>query len=473
MLFNTVQFGLFFLIVYGLYLVLPHRWQNRMLLVASYVFYGTWDWRFLSLIALSTVIDYGCGIGIQNSSSSRKRRGFLLLSMASNLGILGFFKYYNFFTESLAALLADFGLHASLGTLHIVLPVGISFYTFQTMSYTIDIYRREMEPCRNFWDFALFVSFFPQLVAGPIERASRLVPQVTSPRTITRDQIAQGIFLTVWGLYKKVVIADNLSLTVDRLFSASDPGSAGVVIAVVFFAFQIYCDFSGYSDIARGIAKLMGFELMLNFDLPYVARSPQEFWRRWHISLSTWLRDYLYIPLGGNRKGPIRTYVNLCLTMVLGGLWHGAGWTFVLWGAYHGSLLMVHRFLDRRKLLPTMRDGAVWHNRALWTAQWAVMSVLTLGGWLIFRAESVGQVFSMLGSLGTLPSVAVLAAGAAKLALYAWPLLLVQFAQWHTEDLLIVTRAPVWVQTSFYLCCFYMITLLGAFESNAFIYFQF
>ncbi len=473
MLFNTVQFALFFLIVYGLYLVLPHRWQNRMLLVASYVFYGTWDWRFLSLIALSTVIDYGCGIGIQGSQAPRRRRGFLLLSVASNLGILGFFKYYNFFTESLVALLSDFGLHASMGTLHIVLPVGISFYTFQTMSYTIDIYRREMEPCRNFWDFALFVSFFPQLVAGPIERASRLVPQVTSPRTITRDHIAQGIFLTVWGLYKKVVIADNLSLTVDRLFSASDPGSAGVIVAVVLFAFQIYCDFSGYSDIARGIANLMGFDLMLNFDLPYVARSPQEFWRRWHISLSTWLRDYLYIPLGGNRKGPVRTYVNLCLTMVLGGLWHGAGWTFVLWGTYHGSLLMVHRFMDRHKLLPTMRDGAVWHNRALWAAQWAVMSTLTLGGWLIFRAESVGQVFSMLGSLGTLPSVGVLAAGAAKLALYAWPLLLVQFAQWHTEDLLVITRGPVWLQTSFYLCCFYMITLLGAFESNAFIYFQF
>jgi len=473
MLFNTVQFALFFFLVYGLYLVLPHRWQNRLLLVASYVFYGTWDWRFLSLIALSTVIDYGCGLGIHTSSSSRRRHGFLLLSVASNLGILGFFKYYNFFAENFAALLSNLGLHASMGMLHIVLPVGISFYTFQTMSYTIDIYRQEMEPCRDFWDFALFVSFFPQLVAGPIERASRLLPQVVSPRHITREHIAQGIFLTVWGLYKKVVIADNLSLTVDRLFSASDPGSAGVILAVVFFAFQIYCDFSGYSDIARGVASLMGFELMLNFDLPYVARSPQEFWRRWHISLSTWLRDYLYIPLGGSHKGPIRTYVNLCLTMVIGGLWHGAGWTFVLWGTYHGGLLMVHRYLSQHGVLPTMREGAAWRNRGLWLTQWLVMSVLTLGGWLIFRAVSVTQVFTMLGSLTALPSIAALAAGAAKLALYAWLLLLVQFAQWHFRDLLVVARAPVWVQTGFYLCCFYMITLLGAFESNAFIYFQF
>jgi D-alanyl-lipoteichoic acid acyltransferase DltB (MBOAT superfamily) len=473
MLFNTIQFALFFVVVYGLYLVLPHRSQNRLLLVASYVFYGTWDWRFLSLIALSTVIDYGCGLGIHHSRQQSRRRLFLTISMVANLGILGFFKYYNFFAESLAALLGSIGLHTSLGSLSIILPVGISFYTFQTMSYTIDIYRGKLEPCRNFWDFALFVAFFPQLVAGPVERASRLIPQVTMPRRVTRDQVAEGIFLTVWGLFKKVVVADNLCRTVDRLFASSDPGSAGVIVAVVFFAFQIYCDFSGYSDIARGISKLMGFELMLNFNLPYVARSPQDFWRRWHISLSTWLRDYLYISLGGNRKGAGRTYVNLFLTMALGGLWHGAGWTFVLWGVYHGSLLMTHRYLEEHSLLPTMKEGAVWRNRALWLAQWSVMSVLTLGGWLLFRASSLGQLTGLLAALAHVPSVAVLAKGAVKLVFYAWPLLVVQLCQWRSGDLMIVTRAPLWVQTLFYLCCYYMFVILGAFDSNAFIYFQF
>ncbi len=472
MLFNTVQFALFFLVVYGLYLLCSHRLQNRLLLVASYVFYGCWDWRFLSLIAISTVIDYTCGAGI-HQSQGRKRRIFLLVSMFGNLGILGFFKYYNFFADSLVSVFAAFGLEVGLGSLQIILPVGISFYTFQTMSYTIDIYRGRLAPCRDFWDFALFVAFFPQLVAGPVERATNLIPQVTNPRRVTVDQVAEGIFLTVWGLYKKVVIADNLCLTVDRLFASSDPGSAEIAVGVIFFAFQIYCDFSGYSDIARGISKLMGFELMLNFDLPYLARSPQEFWRRWHISLSTWLRDYLYIPLGGNRKGARRTYINLCLTMVLGGLWHGAGWTFVLWGLYHGVLLMLYRWIEERRLLPLPREGAIWRNRGLWLCQWGAMSCLTLGGWLIFRAESLGQLIHLSTGLFATPSIMVLAQGGAKFLLYAWLLLVVQSLQWRTGDLLIVTRAPLWAQTLFYLCCYYMIAIFGAFEANAFIYFQF
>ena len=352
MLFNSLVFIAFMAVVLAVYPRLRFRGQNVFLLIASYYFYGSWDWRFTSLLALSTVIDFVAGKRIHTSADPAVRKRFLLLSVAANLGILGFFKYYNFFADSLAALLGGMGFDPHLPILRIVLPVGISFYTFQTMSYTIDIYRRRMPATRNFIDFALYVSFFPQLVAGPIERARVLLPQIAAPRAVTRPMVLSGINLILMGYFKKVAIADTLAPLVEQMFSNPEPHSSGELLAGVYaFAFQVYGDFSGYTDIARGVARLLGFELMENFNAPYLSRSITEFWRRWHISLSTWLRDYLYIALGGSRKGEIRTYVNLFLTMLLAGLWHGAAWTFVVFGALHGVYLSVERLWLRGREL--------------------------------------------------------------------------------------------------------------------------
>ena len=306
MSFNSLSFVIFIVAFYALYLLVRrhHEWQNRLLLVGSYVFYAGWDYRFTSLLLLSTVTDYTIGRSLGASSSAVTRKRLLLGSVVINLTVLGFFKYFNFFADSLVTTLGFAGIEPNLFTLNVILPVGISFYTFQTLAYSFDVYRKRIEPERNFIDYGIYVAFFPQLVAGPIERAGRLLPQIKMPRSITSDQINTGIFLIVWGLFKKVVIADQLAITADRVFSGEIEGGAPVVIAgALAFAFQIYCDFSGYTDIARGISKLLGFELTLNFRLPYFAKNPSDFWKRWHISLSTWIRDYLYIPLGGNRSG--------------------------------------------------------------------------------------------------------------------------------------------------------------------------
>src|SRR3954468_9065815 len=303
MLFNTFHFAYFFAILFPLYWALPHRPQNHLLLAASYYFYACWDPRFLALLALSTAMDYACGLAVDRIEDPRKRRLFVALSMALNLGMLGYFKYYNFFAESLQAALARSGVNVALSHLNVVLPIGISFYTFQSMSYVIDVYRRDIKPTRNFIQFAAFVSFFPHLVAGPIMRPTTLLPQVAGPRRFNLDQFYQGSYLIFWGLTKKVVVADNLSPIVDELFGKWQTIDGGLALLAVYaFAFQIYCDFSGYTDAARGIAKMRGLELSLNFNLPYFATNPSDFRARWHISLSSWLRDYLYIPLGGNRE---------------------------------------------------------------------------------------------------------------------------------------------------------------------------
>ena len=288
--------------------------------MASYFFYGFWDWRFLGLIVFSTLLDFTCGRVIHGSKSDSKRKLWLWLSVAGNLGVLGFFKYFNFFAENLSTLLAAAGFEAPRFVLTVLLPVGISFYTFQTMSYTIDIYQGRLQPARGFLDFALFVSFFPQLVAGPIERTRNLLPHIRSPRHFDRRQFREGCWLIYWGLYKKVFVADNAARIVDKVYGSLDTSSGfHVLVATYAFAVQIYCDFSGYSDIARGAAKTLGFEISLNFDIPYAARNPQEFWRRWHISLSQWLRDYLFIPLGGSQQGKGRVFLNLVVVMALGG----------------------------------------------------------------------------------------------------------------------------------------------------------
>jgi len=397
MLFNTWTFLCFAVVVFTIYYQLKLRGQNRLLLVASYVFYGAWDYRFLSLILLSTVVDYFVGARLHAATEVRIRKRLLLVSCAANLGILGIFKYAGFFADGLQSLFAVFGVEATPFTLEIVLPVGISFYTFQTMSYTIDIYRRKLEPVPGFLDFALFVSYFPQLVAGPIERARHLLPQLTQARTISRTQITEGLWLIGWGLFKKAIIADNIAARVDEVFRVGNDFSSGsaCLFAIYGFSIQIYCDFSGYSDIARGLGKLMGIELMRNFQLPYVATNPQEFWRRWHISLSTWLRDYLYVPLGGSRGSRFMTYRNLMLTMILGGLWHGAAWTYVLWGFYQGLLLITHRWVvvDHDWLRLPGRIGQA--------ISWFCMFHLTCLGWLIFRSKSMDQIWNFLRRIGT------------------------------------------------------------------------
>ncbi len=478
MLFNSFAFFIFFPIVLGLYWILPFRAQNYMLLFASYFFYGYWDWRFLSLIAISTIVDYFTGLKIQQENDSnsvdsqRKKKIWLTVSMCTNLGILGFFKYYNFFAESMTEALGGLGMTVDPLYLNIILPVGISFYTFQTMSYTIDIYRGEMKPTRQFWDFALYVSFFPQLVAGPIERAKALLPRILNKRTFCKAQFYEGLHLILLGLFKKVFVADNLAPYVDRVFRAADPTGFEVLCGGWMFAFQVYCDFSGYSDIARGCAKCMGIELMINFNHPYVAGSPVERWQRWHISLSSWLRDYLYIPLGGSRGGKFKVYRNLALTMILGGLWHGAAWNFVLWGAWEGVMLVVHRlckpFWDTRSFFRDLVPPIVMRLFKMF-----LMFNLINVGLIIFRTKSIPHLWQLWGNIFTLkgsadPTLLL------PLLWYALPLVTYEFAQYQLskDKWEGIAKIPSWVRTAVYAVFVYLIAFHGA-SAQSFIYFQF
>jgi D-alanyl-lipoteichoic acid acyltransferase DltB (MBOAT superfamily) len=471
MLFNTFQFAYFFALLLPLYWLLPHVPQNWLLLAASYYFYSCWDPRFLALLVISTLMDYACGLAVDKIEEPHKRKLFVALSMALNLGMLGYFKYYNFFAESMQALLIRAGLHVPLSHLNVVLPIGISFYTFQSMSYVIDVYRREIKPTRNLIEFAAFVSFFPHLVAGPIMRPTTLLPQVHNKRRFDIQQFYHGWYLIMWGLTKKVVVADNLADIVTDLFGRWQSIDGGLaLIAVYAFAFQIYCDFSGYTDAARGIAKCLGFELSLNFNLPYFATNPRDFWSRWHISLSTWLRDYLYITLGGNRGGTWRTYRNLMLTMVIGGLWHGANWTFVAWGFYQGLLLVAHRALEPwlKKLEPT--DPV---HKACWAGfRMFVMFHLVCVGWLFFRAGTIPQAFGMLNAIVNHPAIPP-SSYILPVALAILPLLIVEIIQYWSRDLDIVLRTPWYVRSVFYTACFYAFVLAGNFGGSQFIYFQF
>ena len=473
MVFNSYAFALFFATLFPVYWLLA-RWprlQNVLLLAAAYYFYSRWNARFLSLLIISTVMDYACGLWVARVEDPRRRRAVVALSMALNLGMLGYFKYYNFFAESLQAALAGAGFSIPLSHLEIVLPIGISFYTFQSMSYVIDVYRREIPPTRNLVQFATFVSFFPHLVAGPIMRPTTLLPQVASRRRFDLQQFYDGAYLIFWGLLKKVVVADNLAVVVKALFGRWETLDGGLALLAIYaFAFQIYGDFSGYTDIARGVSKCLGFELSINFNLPYFATSPKDFWNRWHISLSKWLRDYVYISLGGNRGGTFRTYRNLMLTMILGGLWHGAAWTFVIWGFYQGLLLVLHRAAEPwlKRVEPT--DSI---ERACWTGLRIVVTFhLVCIGWLIFRAGSVEQVLGMLSAIVHRPAVPA-AAYLLPVLVTIIPLCLVQWVQYLADDLDVVARTPWYVRSAFYTACFYAIVLVGEFGGQQFIYFQF
>lgn len=399
MLFVTPEFAIFFLIVAMTYFILPHRWRWVLLLAASYYFYASWNINYLSLIILSTFVDYAVGyfLGKTPFEQQNKRKVLLALSVVTNLGILFTFKYYNFFMGSLISAFENMGYSLDIQNLKLLLPVGISFYTFQSMSYTIDIYRGRLEPERNFGIFATFIAFFPQLVAGPIERARNMLPQFYEKHEFSYIRAVEGFRLILWGTFKKVAIADRSAVVVNAVYGAPDEYSGlSLILATVFFAIQIYCDFSGYTDIAIGVAKVMGYDLMLNFRQPYFAKSIQEFWQRWHISLSTWFRDYLYIPLGGNRVSFGRYLLNIMIVFLVSGLWHGAGWTFAIWGALHGFYMVIEASMRHLKItiLPNSIPNWIRDNIARgWTF------LLVTFAWVFFRAADIDSAFYILSNM--------------------------------------------------------------------------
>ena len=403
MLFNSLDFAIFLPIVFILYWFVANKnlkAQNLLIVIASYVFYGWWDWRFLSLILFSTLVDYSIGKKLRTENQQSKRKILLWTSIIVNLGFLGFFKYYNFFLDNFVDAFSLLGMQINANSLNIILPVGISFYTFQTLSYTIDVYRKKLEPTKDFVAFSAFVCFFPQLVAGPIERATNLLPQFYKKRTFKYHKAVDGMRQILWGLFKKVVIADNCAEFANQIFNNSaDMNGSTLVLGAIFFTFQIYGDFSGYSDIAIGTSRLFGFDLKQNFATPYFSRDIGEFWRRWHISLSTWFRDYLYIPLGGSRGGTWMKVRNTFAIFLVSGFWHGANWTFIIWGAlnaiYFLPLLLTNSnrknlgVVAERRLLPSFRE--LFSMLTTFT--------LTVFAWIFFRAENISHAFSYIGEI--------------------------------------------------------------------------
>ena len=470
MTFTTIAFLVLFGVVCLLYFPLPRRQQNIVVLAAGIVFYGWWDWRFLFLIFATTAADYFCALQIHAATSERRRTAFLTTALAVNLGVLALFKYFNFFIQSAAAVIRSFGALPHLSLLNLVLPLGISFYTFHALSYTVDVYRRQGEVERNYLTYLGFVMFFPLLVAGPIERAWHLIPQFKADRVITAAKIRSGLLLCASGFVKKIVFADNVAAVANYGFDNPAASGALHLVAIYAFAVQIYCDFSAYSDIARGTARILGFEVFQNFNLPYLTTNPREFWRAWHISLSSWFRDYVYIPLGGNRGSRRRTLRNLAVTMLLCGLWHGAAWVYVLWGAFHGLLFTVYDLWSRSA---PGRWLSARTSRLVRALQAAVFFQFVCVGWLLFRSNSVRQAAAILRSIVVdfaVDADTVNLAG--RLALFALPLLLVQIYQrrfglapwdrWHPEfQVLALAAAAVFV------------ALLGAPIRAPFIYFQF
>ncbi|MCP4190379.1 MAG: MBOAT family protein [Planctomycetaceae bacterium] len=458
MLFHTWEFLVFFIVVYAVYLALrPTKLWLPWLLVASYVFYGWWNPLYLILVGYSTLLDYVCVIFMDRS---RRRRLWLVISLVNNLALLGFFKYASFITDNLNQLLASIGIGYALRGPDVLLPVGISFFTFQSMSYTIDFYRGQIERERNFVRFATFVSFFPQLVAGPIERARELLPQFKTAPAIRRENLTNGISLFITGLFKKIALASYLANYADPIFAnPSNYQSATLTLAVIAFAWQIYFDFSGYTDMARGIAQMLGFRLMLNFNHPYLATGLRDFWGRWHISLSTWFRDYVYIPLGGNRRGELQMYRNLFLTMVLSGLWHGAAWRFVIWGALHGIGILVTRSLEK----------SPWYRNKVPTLikQVAVFAFVCFA-WIFFRAETTSDALLILNRIATTgwnrPGFPLLC------GLLVISILVYQgLAELQKLD----SRVGRWIQFGCFIAMVLYLSLVPGESNNPFIYFQF
>lgn len=476
MLFNTLAYAQFFAVVFFASWALVRYKKVRLLFLlgASYFFYAHWDYRFLPLIWGSSTADYFLARAIHRAPSQRARKIWLLFTVVINLGVLAFFKYFHFGVDTFSALLEAWGYSVPEVTLQVALPIGISFFTFESMSYVIDVYRKELEPQKSYLEYLTFVAFFPHLVAGPIVRPRDLLPQLALPARFSSTEASEGMFLIALGLSKKVIIGDYLALNlIDRVFDAPLMySSLEVYAAVVGYALQIYCDFSGYTDIAIGSALLLGIRFPLNFNSPYKSLSISEFWRRWHISLSTWLRDYLYIPLGGNRRGPVRTYINLFLTMLLGGLWHGAAWTFVIWGALHGAALTVHKWWSslRARLFPSASPTPTWWGRGL---SLFLTFHFVCATWIFFRADSFEKarlVFSQLVQ-GTLhhPNLPLSVVGILLLGLVGHYVPDGWFQSWRER----FTRLPALAQGALLFFVALLLRKMASADSVPFVYFQF
>jgi len=479
MLFNSIEFAIFFLIVFILYWFVfgkKYKVQNILLLISSYYFYGCWNWHFLALLIFSTGLDYFTGLMMADAPNKQKKQIWFWLSVCVNIGFLGVFKYYNFFIDSFADLLSAFGLKANFATLQVILPVGISFYTFHGLSYVVDIYNDRIKPERNFIHYSVFVCFFPLLVAGPIERATHLLPQIIRKREFDYNKAVDGLRQILWGLFKKIVIADNCASVVNTIFANYHAQSASnLLLGAVLFTFQIYGDFSGYSDIALGAARLLGFELLRNFGFPYFSRDIAEFWRRWHISLTTWFRDYLYIPLGGSRGSKWLSVRNTFIIFLVSGFWHGANWTFLFWGAFHAALFLPLLIFGRNRLhtntvaegnfLPTFKE----------LIQMLTTFCLVVVGWIFFRAASISDAFGYIASLFsrslfTLPTHKV-----SSLGVYIVVLLLVEWIQREKKHGLaqfesVLSFRPL--RWGLYIILILSIIQFGG-KSETFIYFQF
>lgn len=482
MLFNSIDFAIFLPIVFILYWFVTNKslkLQNLLIVVASYVFYGWWDWRFLSLIVFSTIVDYTVGRQLRNEENQLKRKILLWTSILVNLGFLGFFKYYNFFLDNFVTAFSFLGQEIQANSLNIILPVGISFYTFQTLSYTIDVYKRKLEPTNDFIAFSAFVSFFPQLVAGPIERATHLLPQFYKKRTFDYSKSVDGMRQILWGLFKKVVIADNCAEYANQIFNNSaEMNGSSLVLGALFFTFQIYGDFSGYSDIAIGTSRLFGFDLMRNFNFPYFSRDIAEFWRRWHISLSTWFRDYLYIPLGGSRGGTWMKVRNTFIIFIVSGFWHGANWTFIVWGAlnaiYFLPLLLTN---NNRNNLETVAQGKLLPSIKELSFIFLTFG-LTVFAWIFFRAENIGHAISYISeifssSLFTIPKFAGMRRSLLTIILIAIFVLIEWIGregQYAIANL--GFKWPKYFRWAFY-CLMVVVIFLFSGQKQDFIYFQF
>lgn len=483
MLFNSIDFAFFLPIVFILYWFVTNkrlRLQNFLIVVASYIFYGWWDWRFLFLILFSTIVDFSVGILLEKETNPAKRKLLLWASILVNLGFLGFFKYYNFFVDNFVEAFSFFGMPLRASSLNIILPVGISFYTFQTLSYSIDVYKGKLKSTNDFIAFAAFVSFFPQLVAGPIERATHLLPQFYKKRTFDYHKAVDGMRQILWGLFKKVVIADNCAEFANQIFNnSSEMNGSSLLLGAIFFTFQIYGDFSGYSDIAIGTSRLFGFDLMQNFNFPYFSRDIAEFWRRWHISLSTWFRDYLYIPLGGSRGNSSMKIRNTFIIFIVSGFWHGANWTFIVWGIlnalYFLPLLLTK---NNRRNLETVAQGNIFPSLREF-----VMMLFTFGlvmlGWIFFRAENIGHALSYISSIFTsslfsLPNLP----GSEKQALTTIVLvILFVIVEWFGREnkyafQIIEQKKPIVQRSLIYVLSIIILLFMNTGE-NEFIYFQF
>jgi len=525
MLFNSSIFAVFFAAFLPLYLLCRRNVtaRNLLLIVASYVFYGWWDPRFLILVAISTAVDYAAALGaagkpvrpadlvksagflvlvtmaslafamddrwlflpvaggmaaiglyiaaIWRLPSATQRKYWLILSLTVNLGILAFFKYFNFFVGSAATLLGNLGANPNIPHFSIILPVGLSFYTFQAISRTIDSYYSRFEPRYSIVNYAAFHAFFPQLVAGPIERAGHLMPQFEMVRPFERRLCVSGSMLFAWGLYQKIVIADNVSPIADAVFGAPAGQTGGATLAgVLAFTIQIYCDFAGYSNMARGLARVLGFDLMMNFNQPYFARTPSEFWQRWHISLSQWLRDYLYISLGGNRGGRLKMYRNLMVTMLLGGLWHGASWTFVAWGGFHGAIQVIYRMLGVDAIVKDSRFASV-RGFAIQMSAWFVTLILVCIGWILFRAHTFGDAVTIVAQLGS--TTGYTASQFSTLLSFAAPLIVIEIFQRASGRLEFLTWGPFLVRYTMATVLILTLIAFSARGTHEFIYFDF